>query len=172
MSAQPTMATVPLAVTQSSMLHFREPERVREDRIRRRAGAAWARLSASGRAIARTLRLSAASVSHRKAGDGPFANALLEVDRLERGGIDTSSLLEAWLSVAMDARAAFVGSRDAVARQLAHAEQIEDGAEDCEQLAWFDKQPGAGERWLAAIDRYLARLLPLRRALAHEVEHG
>lgn len=169
--ASPLMVgTVATVVPQIGLRSLRVPQKVREDRIRARAGAAFARLQASGQQIARTLHLSPASVSHRKQGLGSFASALLEVDALERAGVDTASMLEVWLSVTMDARAAFQGSRKLEVRSLGHEVTRADADEDCERVAYYDRQPGAASRWCAAIDRYLARVLPLRHALVAEVE--
>lgn len=170
LASHPTLAVPVAVVPQIKPRKFGQPQKVREDRIRRRAGAAWARLAASGQQIARTLRLSPSAVTHRKEGLGSFASALLEVDALERSGVDTASMLEVWLSVTMDARAAFQGGRKLEVRSLGHEVTRADADEDCERVAYYDRQPGAASRWCAAIDRYLARVLPLRHALVAEVE--
>ncbi|MCK9494179.1 MAG: hypothetical protein M0R75_01605 [Dehalococcoidia bacterium] len=76
----------------------------RRDRIRRRAGAAYARLQCSGDRIASALGLHKSGITHRKRGQGHFAAVLVELDLLERDSVDTTPLLTAIIETIAAAR--------------------------------------------------------------------
>lgn len=113
------------------------PKKVREDQIRRRIGAAYARLHASGNDLASAIGRSAGQVTARKAGEGPGANFALEIDACERDGIDTEALFVALRSVQAQARAARILDDDLIDRYRAasEAEQRCEGEQNARQAA-------------------------------------
>lgn len=139
--------------------------KVHQDRLRRRAGAAYLRLPGQVDALAREIGLHHTSMVHRRQGQGPLARVLLEVDAWERAGIDTTPLLEAVLDVQLAAR----GSDAADARTLAPAEQAADGAEDEAEVAYLSGLPGAARRWRDGLVALLPHQMRLIRALDQEI---
>lgn len=129
-----------------------DPQRIA--RLRRRSGAAWARVQASGEAVAHALDLHHTSVTHRKDGEGPHANLLIEIDALERDGIDSTPLLEAVIETIANARSAERRCPKALSRE----EQAFDAAEDIAQVAMLS---GAGSvaAWRQSLITYVARAM-------------
>lgn len=124
----------------------------RTDAIRARAGAAYARLQASGSALADALGVHHTVIVRRKQGMGGLANVLLEVDAMERQRIDTTPLLEALMSTQIEARPTDQLSLP----MLMGCEQEDDSAEDQAQIA-FLTGTGSLDDWCAKLRTYVAR---------------
>lgn len=122
----------------------------RRDRIRRRAGAAYARLQCSGDRIAAALGLHKSGVTHRKRGQGHFASFLVELDLLERERVDTTPLLTAIIETIVAARCG--QGLDVRALEL---QEIEMDA--AEQLAQDRYRAGVGtrEEWHRRMAEYV-----------------
>lgn len=129
-----------------------DPQQV--DRLRKRSGVAWARVQASGEAVASALGLHHTSVTHRKAGEGPHASLLIEVDRLERHGIDTTPLLEALVETIALARRPERLCPSALSRE----EQTYDAAEDIAQVAMLTGT-GSVAAWRRSLVSYVAHAM-------------
>jgi len=122
----------------------------RRDRIRRRAGAAYARLQVPGDRIASALGLHKSGITHRKRGEGHFAAALIELDALERDSVDTTPLLTAIIETIAAARCG--QHLDVRALEL---QEIETDA--AEQIAQDRYRAGVGtrEEWRRKLAEYV-----------------
>lgn len=145
----------------------RESPKVREARLRRRAGAAYTRIQAEGVALARSLGVHHTTLTHRKAGQGGLANVLVEIDAWEAEGHDTLPLLEAMIETRLDARRRRGEERPAPVA-LVVEEQTLDCAEDMAGARFH--ATGDPRPWKDAVLRYVAyahaTLLP--SLVAHE----
>lgn len=138
-----------------------------KDEIRRRAGSAYLRMGAGSVEIAGVLGFrSHASVSRRMQGkDGPLAGLLMEIDRLERNGYDTTALATAVIETQMTARGSF---ETACLADVAMEEQQMDAAEDLAQTAFLAGK-ASGKEWIAALDAYVVRVMQRLPALRKAV---
>lgn len=150
------VAGIPTPFNRDPSDFVREPHDVK---IRRVMGAAYARLAASGEKVKRALSVHHSAVSHRKSGSGPLANAAVELDALERSGIDTDPLFTALDRVRLAARPAI----DPVAQTRSESEA--DAAEDVAAAEFYTGVPGARERWAEALLRQAAESKRLAQAL-------
>lgn len=147
-TSPPSMAATWPPRTQREPSFLSEPQKVREDRIRRRAGVAWARVQASNKAIGAALRCDPSNISHFKNGHGPFAAVLLQVDACARAGIDLSPLFDAMLDVDLSARAEVGQCVDP--RAIAAEYQATDSAEDLAKTAYLAGR-GTLREWLDSL---------------------
>lgn len=162
MSASPfTLQSTSLGVPHGYALELIQAPRLREERIRRRAGAAWARIQASGQALAVSLGVDPSSITHWKKGEGSLATTLLRIDRLERAGHDTTPLLEALIEVQLTARGE---TRSVCPMQLVAEEDEADREEDAAQTAYLTGT-GSKEAWCGSVVRYVARAIRTVRCL-------
>lgn len=146
--------------------YVRAPNKIHEDTLRRRAASAYLRLPGTVDAQAHAMGLHHTALVRRRQGHAGLSTLLVEIDALERAGVDTSSLADAMLDTQLDARAARADALDV--RALSHEETALDGAEDCAQLDWHDGRPGAAERWCEALVRSVAAQTRLVLALRRE----
>lgn len=97
-----------------------ESDKVREDRLRRRMGAARSRLDATCTDQAEALgHASHVSIVHRRAGRSPEAETAIEIDRLERRGIDTEPIFAALRVIQLAARFESLTDHEVLSRLLA-----------------------------------------------------
>lgn len=132
------------------------PHEVHRDRLKRKAGAAWARLNATGDELAETLRLHHTSITHRKAGEGWLAQGLIEIDAIVRSGRDIGPIHEAILDTICTAQAA---ATPFCPRTFSEQEEEMDAAEGMEQLRFERNEPGAAMKWADSLVAYCSHVL-------------
>lgn len=120
------------------------------DRFRSRAGAAWARVSASGTVLADLLAVHHTAISQRKAGQGWLAAGCADLHVLARAGIDVTPILGAMVRTVLEGRAEGGHS----VRSLELREMELDAAEALHNERYL---AGVGSRqsWLTALREYV-----------------
>jgi hypothetical protein len=136
--------------------------RVTHDMHRKRAGAAYLRLAAGCVEVAEAIGLKNHSgASRRRVGDdGPLAPLLIEVDAMERAGIDSTPILDALIDTQLRAR----GETGECPRKMAVVEQAADNAEESAQVAYLTGT-GTAADWRRSLVAYVATALQTIRAL-------
>lgn len=147
-------------------------QKKREHELRARAGVAYLRLAGTAEDQSAAIDRHHSQISRRRQGQSGLAGMLLEVDGLERDGIDTKPMFEAWLETVLEARARRVGSLARAALDLSREEQVADGEEDVAQLDFHDDPRGGARGYYVKLLRYIGVALPLAMALKREAAEG
>jgi hypothetical protein len=135
---------------------------VTHDMHRKRAGTAYLRLDAGCIEVADAIGLKnhSGASRRRKGEDGPLAALLIEVDSIERAGIDATPILEALIDTQLRAR----GETGECPKRMAATEQQADAAEDTAEIA-FLTGVGSASDWRKSLIAYVATALNTIRAL-------
>jgi len=132
------------------------PHEIHRDRLKKKAGAAWARIDATGEELAAVLKLHHTSITHRKAGEGWLAQGLQEIDALVRNGKDPAPIHEAILDTIYSAQAA---TAPFCRTAFSDREEELDAAEGMAQLRFERNEPGAAHRWADSLIAHAGHVL-------------
>lgn len=152
------MSTHKIVADQGAVPHgnrrwVRVPHEMHKERLRKRAGRAYVMLGKCN-AIARILGLDHSRVARRRQGiDSALTNLLIDIDQLEREGVDTSSMDEAIILTRLEARRA-AGS--VCVRTMSNREQELDHAEEVAQHRFLANDPNGFSAWAESLAAYIA----------------